>query len=153
MTLERFLGPRNVIVSHHAETREEILRAIAEHVSELGVAKNAEAVYEGFMARERIDKTGIQDGFAVPHCKIPAVNRAVIILLKNDVPVDWPSFDGKPVSVALALLVPEAEAGTTHIHLLAKAAVLLMDERFKQRVRESDDPQELADLLSSGIGC
>ena len=71
--------------------------------------------------------------------------------MKNDEPLDWPSFDEKPVTCAIALLVPDAEAGTEHIRLLSKTAVLLMDEGFKRLVRGSDDPDEIAAAVNKGI--
>ena len=71
--------------------------------------------------------------------------------VKNDAPIDWPSFDGKPVDVAIALLVPDDEAGTVHIRLLSKTAVLLKKDEFKALVRGTDDPQAIADAVNAGI--
>ena len=65
--------------------------------------------------------------------------------------LEWPSFDGVPVDVALALYVPAGEAGTTHLRLLSKAAVMLMDAGFRDKVRASTDPVEIAELINSGL--
>ena len=64
------------------------------------------------------------EGFAVPHAKCAAIAPASIIVFKNDEKLEWPSFNDKPVDIAIALLVPEGEAGTTHLQLLSKMAVL-----------------------------
>ena len=90
-------------------------------------------------------------GFAVPHAKSYAITEAGIAVLKLATPVEWPSFDGQPVDIALALYVPAGEAGTTHLKLLSKAAVMLMDEGFRQRVRDSQDPAEIAALINEGL--
>ena len=91
------------------------------------------------------------DGFAVPHAKSDAISKAAVIVVKNDHPIEWPSFDDKPVDVAIALLVPDDEAGTTHIRLLSKTAVLLMRDEFKNLVHGTDDPQAIADAINAGI--
>lgn len=142
-----FIGARNILLDQNASSREEVLKTIAGLSVELGVADDVDEVYAGFLAREEIDQTGMVDGFAIPHCKTDAVKIASIVVFKNNAPLDWPSLDGKPVDVAMALLVPGQEAGTTHLKLLSKAAVLLMDEGFKRLLREGED----ADLIARAI--
>ena len=96
-------------------------------------------------------ETGMTDGFAVPHAKTDAIKRAAVIVVKNNRALEWPSFDDKPVDVAISLLVPDGEAGTTHIKLLSKTAVLLMREEFKSLVRGTDDRKAIADAINAGI--
>ena len=91
------------------------------------------------------------DGFAVPHAKSAAIVRPAVIGFKNDHALDWPSFDKKPVDIALALLVPDSDAGAAHIKLLSKTAVLLMREEFKNLLRTSDDHKVIADAINAGI--
>ncbi len=134
-----------------AATREEALQAIANKACDLGFADDPAALYDAFIARENMGETGMTDGFAIPHAKCDAINSACVIVFKNKTPLDWPSFDEKPVTCAIALLVPAGEAGTEHIKLLSKTAVLLMDAGFKNLVRESSDAAEIAAAVNRGI--
>lgn len=143
-----FVSEENILLNQQATTKEEALRTISDAAARLGVADDADAVYAAFLAREEIDKTGMVDGFAVPHCKTDAVKSAAVIVFKNAQPVEWPSLDDKPVDIAMALLIPDSEAGTTHLRLLSKAAMLLMDDNFKSKLRESDDAADLAATLN-----
>ncbi|WP_288713986.1 PTS sugar transporter subunit IIA [uncultured Parolsenella sp.] len=143
-----FVSEENILLNQQAATKEEVLRTISDAAARLGVADDADAVYAAFLAREEIDKTGMVDGFAVPHCKTDAVKSAAVIIFKNAQPVEWPSLDDKPVDIAMALLIPDSEAGTTHLRLLSKAAMLLMDDNFKSKLRESDDAADLAATLN-----
>ena len=63
----------------------------------------------------------------------------------------WPSFDDKPVDIAVALLVPEADASDLHIRLLSRTAVLLMRDAFKRLLREADDAFAIADAINEGL--
>ena len=54
-------------------------------------------------------------------------------------------------TLRISLLVPDGEAGTTHIKLLSKTAVLLMRSEFKELVRGTDDCQAIADAINAGI--
>lgn len=143
-----FVSEENILLHQQATTKEEALRTISDAAARIGVADDADAVYAAFLAREEIDKTGMVDGFAVPHCKTDAVKSAAVIIFKNAQPVEWPSLDDKPVDIAMALLIPDSEAGTTHLRLLSKAAMLLMDDNFKSKLRESDDAADLAATLN-----
>lgn len=143
-----FVSEENILLNQQAITKEEALRTISDAAARLGIADDADAVYAAFLAREEIDKTGMVDGFAVPHCKTDAVKNAAVIIFKNAQPVEWPSLDDKPVDIAMALLIPDSEAGTTHLRLLSKAAMLLMDDNFKSKLRESNDAADLAATLN-----
>ena len=146
-----FVTSNDVFVNQHAESRDEVLRFISQKAVELGVTDDADAVYKAFIAREDMGETGMTDGFAVPHAKSAAIVRPAVIVFKNDHALDWPSFDKKPVDIALALLVPDSDAGAAHIKLLSKTAVLLMREEFKNLLRTSDDHKVIADAINAGI--
>lgn len=146
-----FVKQENVFVGQSIDTREDVLRFISDKARELGVTDDADAVYAAFLAREDMGETGMTDGFAVPHAKSEAIKEAAVIVVKNDHPLEWPSFDEKPVDVAISLLVPDGEAGTTHIKLLSKTAVLLMRDEFKSLVRGTDDAQAIANAINAGI--
>ena len=120
-----FVSANQVTIGHAAASREDALHYLSEQAVELG--------------------------FAVPHAKSDAIHTPGVAVLKLAEPVEWPSFDGVPVDVALALYVPAGEAGTTHLRLLSKAAVMLMDAGFRDKVRESTDPVEIAELINAGL--
>lgn len=146
-----FVKAEDVFVNQHASSREEVLRFIAEKAKEIGATDDADAVYNAFLAREEMGETGMTDGFAVPHAKDAAIKKPAVFVFKNETPLEWPSFDEKPVDVAIALLVPDGEAGTTHIKLLSKTAVLLMRDEFKSLLRDSNDQAAIAQAINEGV--
>ena len=149
--MSQFVSEKSVFVNQNLESREALLRFVSDKAAEFGITDNADAVYDAFMAREAMGETGMTDGFAVPHAKSDDIKEAAVIVVKNDRALEWPSFDEKPVDVAIALLVPGGEAGTTHIKLLSKTAVLLMKDEFKNLVHGTDDPAAIADAINAGI--
>ena len=146
-----FVKAENVLVNQNEASREAVLQAIARKAEQLGITDDSAAVYKAFLAREDLGETGMTDGFAVPHAKDDAIKEPAIVVFKNQQPLEWPSFDEKPVDIAIALLVPEHQAGTTHIKLLSKTAVMLMKPDFRKAIRESDDSQTIADAINEGI--
>ena len=146
-----FVRAEGVFVGQSIDTREDMLRFISERAVDLGFASDADEVLDALLAREAMGETGMTDGFAVPHAKSPAIREASVVVVKNDHPVPWPSFDDKPVDIAISLLVPEGEEGTAHIRLLSKTAVLLIRDDFKAVIRGTDDPQAISDAINAGI--
>ena len=149
--MSQFVTEANVFVGQSIASREELIRFVCDKALELGYVSDADAAYDAFMAREAMGETGMTDGFAVPHAKSAAITAPAVLVVKNDRPVEWPSFDGRPVDIAIALLVPDDEAGNTHIRLLSKTAVLLMRDEFKNLVRGSEDAREIAAAVEAGI--
>ena len=139
-----FVSANQVTIGYAAVSREDALHYLSEQAVELGFADDASAVEAAFIARENEAETGLVAGFAVPHAKSDAIHTPGVAVLKLSEPVEWPSFDGVPVDVALALYVPAGEAGTTHLRLLSKAAVMLMDAGFRDKVRTSADPADIS---------
>ena len=146
-----FVRAGNVFVGQSLATREDMLRFISDKAAELGITDDAGTVYEAFVAREEMGETGMTDGFAVPHAKSDDIKEAAVIVVKNDHAIEWPSFDDKPIDIAISLLVPDGEAGTMHIRLLSKTAVLLMKDGFKALVRDTDDAEAIAAAVEAGI--
>ncbi len=149
--MSQFVSEKDVFVNQNLESREALLRFVSDKAAEFGITDSADAVYDAFMAREAMGETGMTDGFAVPHAKSDDIKEAAVIVVKNATPLEWPSFDEKPVDVAIALLVPGGEAGTTHIKLLSKTAVLLMKDEFKNLVHDTDDAKAIAEAINAGI--
>lgn len=146
-----FVTASHVFLDCNASTVDEALRFFADKAVELGCASDADAVYESFKAREAEGTTGMTGGFAIPHAKTSSVKDAVVLVAKFAKPVDWPSMDEKPVECAIALLIPAAEAGTTHLRLLSKIAVMLMDAHEREQMLTCNDAQKLASLVNEGV--
>ena len=146
-----FVKASQVFVDNPAASREEVLQLLSDEAVALGMAEDAAAVRAAYDAREEMGATGMQDGFAIPHAKSDAIKDAGVIVVKLQEPVEWPSFDDKPVDIVISLLVPDGEAGTTHIKLLSNVAVMLMREEFRDAMRATDDAEAIADIINSNL--
>ena len=147
-----FMQASHVFLENPATTVEEALQFLSGKAVELGIADDCQAVLDAFRAREEEGPTGMVNGFAIPHAKTDAISKASVIVVKFAGDVAWQSLDGEPIHAAIALLVPGAEAGTTHIQLLSKVAVMLMDEDFRNFVGSSSDAEAIAQLINDNLG-
>ena len=147
-----FVKASHVFLDNPATTTEEALSFLADKAVELGIADDAAAVLDAFKAREAEGTTGMMGGFAIPHAKTDAIKDAAVLVVKFAGDVEWESMDDEPIKVAIALLVPGGEAGTTHLKLLSKVAVMLMDEGVRAGVLGAADVDAIASAVNKGLG-
>ena len=149
-----FVKVENVFVAEDFASRDEALSFVSNQAVKAGVASDADAVMNAFLAREAEGTTGMMEGFAIPHAKSDAITEAAVIVVKDDSGVTgWDTMDGAPVNVAIALLIPGAQAGTTHLKILSKVAegahgrgLPCHRQGFHQRRRDRQDDQRPSGL-------
>ena len=147
-----FVKVENVFVAENFASRDEALSFVSNQAVKAGVTDDADAVMNAFLAREAEGSTGMMEGFAIPHAKSDVITDAAVIVVKDDSGVTgWDTMDGAPVNVAIALLIPGAQAGTTHLKILSKVAEALMDEGFRATVKGSTDAAEIAKTINARL--
>ena len=147
-----FVKAENVFVAEDFASRDEALSFVSNQAVNAGIAGDADAVMNAFLAREAEGTTGMMEGFAIPHAKSDAITEAAVIVVKDESGVTgWDTMDGAPVNVAIALLIPGAQAGTTHLKILSKVAEALMDEDFRATVKGSTDAAEIAKTINARL--
>ncbi len=149
---EEFVKAENVFLGQDFAGRDDALSFLSNEAVKLGIADDADALMQAFLSREAEGTTGMMDGFAIPHAKSAAVKTASVLVVKDDSGITgWDTMDQAPVNVAIALLIPEAQAGTTHLKLLSKVAEALMDEGFRATVKSATDASAVADAINARL--
>lgn len=100
--------------------------------------------------REKLGSTGFGRGVAIPHARIPDLNRPVAAFLRLSTPVAFDAADGMPVDLVFGLLSPEA-AGAAHLHALAAISRMMRDEKMHAALGEATDAEAIYALLSNSI--
>lgn len=149
---EGFVKASDVLCGQTVENRDAALALISERAVEAGIAEDSAALYAAFLKREAEGTTGMVEGFAIPHAKSDTVKTAQVMVLKSSEGIaSWETMDESPVTCAIALLVPESEAGTSHLQILSKVATALTDEAFRAAVKSTDDPAAIAKLINERL--
>jgi len=99
---------------------------------------DATQVAETLAEREAMGSTALGQGIALPHARLKGLRQAQAAYMRLDLPISFNAPDGKPVADLLVLLVPE-KATEAHLELLAEAAQMFADRRFREQLRNQDD--------------
>ena len=147
-----FVKPESVFANESLDTRDDALSFISNNAVKLGIADDADILMAAFLKRESEGTTGMMDGFAIPHAKTDAVKRASVMVVKDASGIgSWDTMDQQPITVAIALLIPETQAGTAHLKVLSKVAEALMDEDFRATVKKESDPAAIAATINARL--
>lgn len=99
---------------------------------------DAESIAESLNKRELLGSTGLGQGMALPHARIKGLTQPAAAFVRLTPPIPFDAPDGKPVSDSLVLLVPE-QATEVHLQLVAEAAQIFADRRFRERLRKQSE--------------
>ncbi|MBQ6523028.1 MAG: PTS sugar transporter subunit IIA [Atopobiaceae bacterium] len=146
-----FIKASQVFFDVEAATVDDALEFLAKQAKELRISDDEAGVLAAYKAREAEGTTGMMSGFAIPHCKSDSVKEAAVLVAKFAGDVAWDSMDGQPIKVAISLLVPEGEAGTTFLRMLSQVAVMLMDEGFRNQINATNDADEIASIINESL--
>lgn len=144
--LHDLLSSEAVIPALKASTKKQAIQHLAAQAADLWRLAERD-VFETLLQRERLGSTGIGNGIAIPHGKLPAIHQPVGLFARLEKPIDFDSVDGEPVDLMFLLLAPE-EAGADHLKALARVARVLRDPAVTAQLRATRDPAALHVLLT-----
>lgn len=146
MTLIDLLTPAAVISPLRANGKKQALQELAQHAA-LVTGLPERELYESLLQRERLGSTGIGDGIAIPHGRMPGIDRLVGLFARLDKPIDFDALDGQPVDIIFVLIAPEG-AGADHLKALARVARVLRNPSVLEQIRSTRDPAAIYAVLA-----
>jgi len=146
MLLTDLVAPNAVIPALKANSKRQALTELAAKAAELS-GQNERTILEILQQREKLGSTGVGNGIAIPHGKLPKLGRLFGLFARLDRPIDFEALDGQPVDLVFLLLAPEG-AGADHLKALARVARLLRDSEVARKLRESRDAEALYAVLA-----
>ena len=146
MPLNDLVAPLAVIPALKVNNKKQALQEIAARAAEL-TGRPEREILDVLMQRERLGSTAIGSGIAIPHGKLPKLDRLFGLFARLDRPIDFEALDGQPVDLIFLLLAPE-NAGADHLKALARIARLLRDADMTRLLRDSSDREALYAVLA-----
>ena len=140
---EPLLSTSLVTLRSDSRDKDEAIREMVDALYAAGRIEDPRRMEDAVWARESVYATGLGHGFAIPHCKTDVVSADSIGILKLDNPIEWGSLDGNPVRMVILLALRESNRNGVHMKVFSRLARKLMDEEFRGRLLEIDNPAEM----------
>ncbi|WP_271001404.1 fructose-specific PTS transporter subunit EIIC [Listeria seeligeri] len=132
MKLSNITSEELIFLDQDWRTKEEVFDGLIDALYKQDVLDDPSVFKKAVLERETISETGLEKGFAIPHGKSKTVRKAAFAFARLNSPIpDWKSIDPtNKVQYIFLLAIPEAEAGSTHLELLAELSKRLLHEDF-----------------------
>lgn len=146
MDLADLIAPEAVFPALKAKTKKQALQELAHRAAKL-TGLDARDVLDTLLQRERLGSTGLGRGIAIPHGRMPMLERIVSVFARLEEPIDFEALDDEPVDLIFLLLAPE-HAGADHLKALARISRLLREPSSIERLRASKDRAAIYSVLT-----
>jgi PTS system nitrogen regulatory IIA component len=146
MPLLDFLDPQAVLPALRVNGKKQALQELAAHSARL-TGMNENAIFEALLQRERLGSTGIGEGTAIPHGKLPGLTRIFGLVARLEKPIEFEALDGQQVDILFLLLAPEG-AGADHLKALSRVARVLREPGLIERVRATRNAAVLYAIMT-----
>ncbi len=146
MRISEFLSPQAVVADMQAHTKPEVLRELSAALVRAHPQLEEGKLVEVLREREKLGSTGIGEGVAIPHGKLPGMSQLLATFGVSRGGVDFEAIDGKPTHLFFALVAPENSAGV-HLKALARISRLFKNPRFRAAILEAPTVADIHALI------
>ncbi len=145
MEIADLINADSVVADLRATSKKQALQDLARRAADL-TGLNERSIFDVLMERERLGTTGVGNGIAIPHGKLPTLDRLYGLFARLERPIDFDSIDEQPVDLVFLLLAPES-AGADHLKALAQVSRLLRNKTVCEKLRGTEASDALYALL------
>ena len=131
-----------VILDLESTEKSAVLSELSRRLAAADPEIDAERLRQILEERERLQSTGIGDGVAIPHGKLPGLSRLVASFARSRRGVDFDSIDGQKTHLFFVLVVPE-HSGGQHLKALARISRFFRDAAFRKALEEAGSLEDV----------
>ena len=142
MRLVEYLPLDLVLPDLSADHKPALLVELADACAAYSPEVDPERLTRVLRDRERLGSTGVGEGVALPHGKLPGLSKLLVGFGRSKAGVDFESQDGQPAHLFFLLVAPEDSSGQ-HLKALARISRICKDAAFRERLLGAGDREAL----------
>ncbi len=147
MRLAQIIEEDDIIPELKAKDKVGVLEELAEVVCKHDPLLKKDRVVKILLEREKLGTTGIGEGIAIPHGKIDILKSPLLAFGRSKEGVDFDAIDNKPVHLFFLLVAPE-NSSSLHLHILARIAKLLKNQKLRKKLMEAKSKKEIYKIIT-----
>ena len=146
MKIPDLLSPVDVMIDVRTSDKGQLLRELAAKAA-ASLKLHVDQVAPLLLKREDLGSTGIGRGVAIPHARLPELDRPFGLLAKLNQPIEFDAIDGQAVNLVFLLLLPAA-AENGQLGALALVARTLRPPEILVRLRRAKTVSEIYSAIA-----
>ena len=146
MDVAKILKPEAVKCISTVSSKKRLFHELGD-IATVAYELNATDVASALQERESLGPTGVGQGVALPHARLPGLERVCGLFMLVERPLEFEAVDKQPVDLSFALLAPE-DAGVEHLKALAVVSRSMRNASLCTKLRANSDAATLHTLLA-----
>jgi PTS system nitrogen regulatory IIA component len=148
--IQDFLQPQAVLADLTGRTAAEVLAELCQPVARAH-GLDAARLVQVLLDREKLGSTGVGEGVAIPHGKLPGLPALVAAFGRSRQGIDYRAADGRPARLFFALFAPENSAGA-HLKALSRVSRIFRLPAFREAILVAPSADEIYRLILAEDG-
>lgn len=144
------LAQENVALDLAATEPKAVIEELVDRLARSGRVTDREAMLAAVLERERLMSTGIGSGVAIPHAQSSGAPAFAMALGRTPHPIDFKSFDGKPVDLVFLIVAPDGQGG--FMRVLSSISRLLYTTDLLASLRRARTADEALRMIAAEEG-
>jgi PTS system nitrogen regulatory IIA component len=145
--LKNSLDPACIKLELNADGRDEAIRELVTLIHAKHRLRNPDEALQAVMEREQKMSTSLENGIAVPHGKIPSIDRLLVAVGLKKKGIDFKSADGQPSTIIILILASASQSGP-HVRCLAEIGRLLQSEATRKKILSAKDAATVFNIMA-----
>jgi Kef-type K+ transport system membrane component KefB len=112
------------------------------------MGRDTDSLDAAVWAREEAAPTGLGNGVAVPHARLPGFNEAVVAVGLSNAGIDFDAPDGRPAYVVFLIVTPDDD-DEAELDVLSEIARIFADPAARERVLRAGSYTEFIGALKT----
>lgn len=146
MRITDLLKKEGIELNGPSASKAETIDRMVDLMAATGNLKDKQGYKKAVLKREEEGTTGIGEGIAIPHGKTAAVKEAGLAAMVCKNGTEYDAMDGQPANLLFMIAVPD-NSNDTHLQLLSRLSMMLMDEDFRKKLVASTDKDAFLKLI------
>jgi len=148
VSLGKMLSLERILILKGRRSKEDVLNVLIDALAKVPGSGSREEISYGIFHRESLMSTGIGNGIAAPHVRLPSVEGSYLALgICPDGVSDYQSLDSQPVRLVFMIAVKKDQK-SLHLKILSTISSLFYDGRLKAAFLAASDPATCLEILA-----
>ena len=146
MKLSELLDSQLIFTELESLEKELFLRKIISRISDVQSSIKESTVIDLILKREKLCSTALDNFIAIPHAKIPGIDKTYISLCISNNGIDFGSIDGLKTKILILILNPE-ETGNHHLEILKSVSSLFTKKNVINQMLNIKNPEDIINFI------
>ena len=149
MKIRDLLAKNSILIDLQGTDKKLILGEMARYMTSIYNIADAEGISRKILEREAEMSTGIGFGIAIPHARIPSLDRVYMIAARSVKGIDFAAIDEQLVHLIFMMVSP-TNTSSGHTAILSSLSRIMSYEDMRKKLVAATTADQFLDLVVKG---